>query len=1317
MPKYNFGILFSQLNPTELEQPANNDDVNAELRRLQIHGAGPKMAGVKIGNLNIKMNEINKTRMNCGSPFASPSFSRIEKKTSSALSIDPLAKYICHTCNRGDVEEAMLLCDGCDDSYHTFCLMPPLVDIPKGEWRCPKCVVEEVHKPVEAFGFEQAQREYTLQQFGEMADHFKADYFQMPVHLVPSELVEKEYWRIVSSIDEDVTVEYGADLHTMDHGSGFPTKSSLYLLPADREYAESNWNLNNLPVLEESVLGHINADISGMKVPWMYVGMCFATFCWHNEDHWSYSINYLHWGEPKTWYGVPGGLADKFEATMKSVAPELFHSQPDLLHQLVTIMNPNTLMNSDVPVYRTDQHAGEFIVTFPRAYHAGFNQGYNFAEAVNFATADWMKVGRECVDHYSKLRRFCVFSHDELVCKMALEPDRLNLGIATACYIDMAEMVEREKGLRKTLLEWGVTKAEREAFELLPDDARQCEICKTTCFLSAVTCECKMKSSHSSTSSSLIPKTVTSQPATPKAILSSPSLGTSPTTQLSQTKADHTATPAKPPTSNNSNSNPIDMDENTSEESVNENENNNEQLACLRHYTELCDKCRPNQHILKYRYTLDELPLMIRKLKVKAEAVEKWLSKVKIVFDPKQPTTITLEELQEITQEALVKKFPNSLLLERLQSAVLEAEKCVTVIQQLNINNIKPSTNNANTNIDAEYKLSLDELDLFVQEIDNLYCVINEGESVRDLKRMGTEFVQQATRMLNERPTINNEKDLEQLIEVGVSLCIELPQIGILKARLEQIQWLARSKQLRGKNSSTSSIVIVGDTSDEAVTMKITLNQLQKLYDEGLKVQPHPVIEKELTEISYNMKVAQEWEIQAKSILSLNSSVVGGRIQKNNSTRIIKDKNDIEKEQDCDNENNDYNSNSKNGNDNANKSSFNNTKKPIFTHRPNQLIEIHDLLHRSATIPVVLPTEGTLREIIKQTKEWYRMVEILQKNENYPYFKTIENIVAMGKRIPIQLDDIGRMEEHIALANEWKKRTSTIFLKEDSPYKLMEVLTIRTIKNMEKRKIDDKQKRLFGDDVGSAQMVNQFKIDSESAIMNLKLIRQRNSAKSTKTQTFCICKEKYSGLMLSCNLCKDCFHLHCIPPITTSSKSTNKLIQNYIEKVKEGKNPLFSMPELAKFDLNKEIKYLCPDCMRSRRPRLETILELLVSLQRIPVRVPEGEALQCLTERAMSWQDSVKHALEEDEVATSLEKFRSIIMAQRLVKQKENNKESKNYYKNDSMNKNNTIAIIPGFEETDNSTDNEIHCNDDNVANVQFEFSTTQTRAEISNSR
>ena len=45
----------------------------------------------------------------------------------------------------------------------------------------------------------------------------------------------------------------------------------------------------------------------------LYIGMLFATFAWHVEDHYLYSINYQHLGAAKTWYGVPASHADAFE--------------------------------------------------------------------------------------------------------------------------------------------------------------------------------------------------------------------------------------------------------------------------------------------------------------------------------------------------------------------------------------------------------------------------------------------------------------------------------------------------------------------------------------------------------------------------------------------------------------------------------------------------------------------------------------------------------------------------------------------------------------------------------------------------------------------------------------------------------------------------------------------------------------------------------------------------------------------------------------------------------------------------------------------
>ncbi|KAM5268245.1 bromodomain adjacent to zinc finger domain protein 2B isoform 24-T35 [Hipposideros larvatus] len=53
-----------------------------------------------------------------------------------------IMKVYCQICRKGDNEELLLLCDGCDKGCHTYCHRPRITTIPEGDWFCPACIAK-----------------------------------------------------------------------------------------------------------------------------------------------------------------------------------------------------------------------------------------------------------------------------------------------------------------------------------------------------------------------------------------------------------------------------------------------------------------------------------------------------------------------------------------------------------------------------------------------------------------------------------------------------------------------------------------------------------------------------------------------------------------------------------------------------------------------------------------------------------------------------------------------------------------------------------------------------------------------------------------------------------------------------------------------------------------------------------------------------------------------------------------------------------------------------------------------------------------------
>ncbi|XP_040216848.1 lysine-specific demethylase 4A isoform X1 [Rana temporaria] len=189
--------------------------------------------------------------------------------------------------------------------------------------------------------------------------------------------LERKYWK---NLTFNAPI-YGADVN-----------GTLY----DKQHVD-DWNIGKLNTILDVVERESGITIEGVNTPYLYFGMWKTSFAWHTEDMDLYSINYLHFGEPKSWYAIPPEHGKRLERLAKGFFPGSAQSCEAFLRHKMTVISPFILKKYGIPFDKVTQEAGEFMVTFPYGYHAGFNHGFNCAESTNFATLRWIEYGKQAV--------------------------------------------------------------------------------------------------------------------------------------------------------------------------------------------------------------------------------------------------------------------------------------------------------------------------------------------------------------------------------------------------------------------------------------------------------------------------------------------------------------------------------------------------------------------------------------------------------------------------------------------------------------------------------------------------------------------------------------------------------------------------------------------------------------------------------------------------------------------------------------------------------------------------------------------------------
>ncbi|XP_014019638.2 bromodomain adjacent to zinc finger domain protein 2B isoform X19 [Salmo salar] len=142
---------FTKLLPAGEEQPAGEKERASGDNSLVRHVNNPlDIAVTRLAELERNIERRGEEGLAPGMKVWRKAVGEVRSAAQLALCIQQLQKSIawersimkvyCQLCRKGDNEELLLLCDGCDKGCHTYCHKPKITTIPDGDWFCPACI-------------------------------------------------------------------------------------------------------------------------------------------------------------------------------------------------------------------------------------------------------------------------------------------------------------------------------------------------------------------------------------------------------------------------------------------------------------------------------------------------------------------------------------------------------------------------------------------------------------------------------------------------------------------------------------------------------------------------------------------------------------------------------------------------------------------------------------------------------------------------------------------------------------------------------------------------------------------------------------------------------------------------------------------------------------------------------------------------------------------------------------------------------------------------------------------------------------------------